>query len=234
MNQKKTNKKGRHELKYFINMADYLQLHMRLPVVLKKDKNALRNGSYSIRSLYFDNFQDKALNEKLDGLQTREKFRLRFYNNSIDFIRLEKKSKKNNLCFKESVKITKEECNAIINCDFDFLCKTKKELLQELYSKMKCQLLRPKNIVEYKREAYVFGAGNVRITIDTNVSSSLFVKEFLSKNLVTKPVIFEEFIRPMILEVKYDDFLPEIVKKILAINPRNLTSCSKYAITRLI
>lgn len=91
---------GRHELKHNINYADVLELRARLPLVASPDKHAVE-GCYRVKSLYFDNYNDKALREKIEGFSEREKFRLRLYNNDTSFIRLEKKSKKNGICFKK-------------------------------------------------------------------------------------------------------------------------------------
>lgn len=105
---------GRHELKHHINASDYAQLRARLWAVAKPDENAGDDSSYIVRSLYFDNYSDKAVVEKLSGLSRRKKFRLRYYNNDTSFIRLEKKSKANRLSFKESVAITAEKCTALL------------------------------------------------------------------------------------------------------------------------
>ena len=69
----------RHELKHEINLSDMYAIRQRLRTVMRLDENAV-NGNYFIRSLYFDNLSDKALREKLDGINCREKFRIRYYN----------------------------------------------------------------------------------------------------------------------------------------------------------
>lgn len=134
--------KFRHEYKHIINMSDMLQLKCRLARIFEHDANSQDDGTYFIKSLYFDNYADKALREKLDGVDYREKFRIRFYNNDTGFIRLEKKSKIYGLCNKISCEITKDECNSIINNDIEFLSQSSDMLKKELYSKMKYQLLR--------------------------------------------------------------------------------------------
>ncbi len=222
-------KKGRHELKHYINYADYLQLHARLPYISKQDKNVGEDGTYRVRSLYFDNYMDKALREKLDGINIREKFRIRLYNGDTSFIRLEKKSKKNGFCYKESAVIQEEECRALLNGDYSVLKKNGNPLLLELYTKMHYQQLRPKNIVDYKREAYVLHAGNVRITIDSDIRGSSSVRQFLDKDMITIPIP-----NATILEVKYDEFLPEIMRNITALPSRKATAFSKYAMTRIV
>lgn len=105
--------KGRHELKHYISYGDMLQLRARLSFVAKPDKNSADGKGYRVRSLYFDNYNDKVLKEKINGVNDREKFRLRFYNNDISFIRLEKKSKKNGICFKENATVTYEQCRRL-------------------------------------------------------------------------------------------------------------------------
>lgn len=133
--------KPRHELKYFINTADYLAIKNRIKYIASLDINASSSGTYHIRSLYFDNFNDKALMEKINGYSRREKFRIRYYNDNFDFIRLEKKSKINGLCSKFSTKLSKEECEKIINNELEWMLNSNRPLIQELYYKMKSQML---------------------------------------------------------------------------------------------
>ena len=157
--------KFRHEWKHEINFEDRLVLLARLSAVMKRDSHSI-GGEYKIRSLYFDTPGDKALREKIDGVNAREKFRIRLYNGDPSFIVLEKKSKLNGLCAKESCRLTAEEAQRIADKDADWLISSGRPLCAELYSKMKSQGLRPKTIVDYTREAFVFPAGNDRVTID--------------------------------------------------------------------
>lgn len=113
--------KFRHELKHYINYSDYLAIKSRLRTIMHIDRNANSENEYRIRSLYFDNVYDKALMEKVIGVPKRDKFRIRFYNDNHEFIRLEKKSKIRGLCLKDSERITKEECLKVINGDIEFL-----------------------------------------------------------------------------------------------------------------
>lgn len=223
------NRQGRHELKYFINYADVLELRSRLPIVAKPDPNAIDGKGYRIKSLYFDNYMDKVLREKIDGVNNREKFRLRLYNNDTSFIRLEKKSKKNGICFKESVAITEDECRRLLEGDYALLREKDNPLCLELYTKMYYQQLRPKNIVDYMREAYIYPLGNVRVTLDYDIRTSQNANDFLTAEPVPIPIsgIY-------ILEVKYDSFLPEIIRGIVSLSSRNSSAFSKYAATRII
>lgn len=222
--------KPRHELKFFINVSDYFSIKNRIKHIASIDKNSSSSGSYQIRSLYFDNFNDKALLEKVNGYSRREKFRIRYYNDNFDFIRLEKKSKVNGLCTKFSAPLTKEQCEKILNNDIDWMLTSDKSLIQELYFKMKSQMLRPKTVVDYTREAYIYRPGNVRITIDSNVRTGICSQDMFNTTLPTMKIPNNDTI---ILEVKFDEFLPDIIKDTIQTNTRKATSISKYASSRM-
>ena len=219
--------KFRHEYKHQINLADIYTLRTRLSAVAKHDPYAEEDGTYFIKSLYFDNYMDKALREKQDGVNKREKFRIRYYGTDTSFIKLEKKSKINGLCNKESCRITAEECQKIIDGDCDFMLHSEHELMRELYAKMKHQLLRPKCIVAYRRECFVYPPGNVRVTLDMNICGSNNVKEFLNPDLK-----FLQLWHNSILEVKWDEFLPGIIRDCVQTKSRRSAAFSKYAAVR--
>jgi hypothetical protein len=220
---------GRHELKHYINYADLIELRSRLPFVARPDENSVDAKGYRVRSLYFDNYNDKALREKADGANEREKFRLRLYNDDTSFIRLEKKSKKGGICFKDSAAISEQECRRLLDGDFAVLKEKKDPLCTELYAKMCYQQLRPRNIVDYMREAYVYPIGNVRVTMDYDIRTSMCIHDFFKAGQVPIPVS-----GVYILEVKYDSFLPEIIRGMVSLSGRRSTSFSKYAATRFI
>ena len=220
---------GRHELKHYINASDLAQLRARLRVMAKPDEHSLTDGGYKIRSLYFDNYSDKAVLDKLSGQSRREKFRLRYYNDDTSFIRLEKKSKANHMTYKESAVVTAEECEALLSCGYDWLNAPDRPLLMELYTKIRYQNLRPRTIVDYNREAYVYNAGNVRVTFDSDNRMSSSVAGFLNPGLATIPVSAS-----LIMEIKYDGFLPDIIRDVLQIGWRNQTEFSKYLAARLV
>ena len=223
------NVKGRHEHKLYINIADYMQLSSQLKHIAQLDKNSIGGKGYKVRSLYFDNYADKAVIEKLSGLSRREKFRIRLYNDDSSFIRLEKKAKVNRLCYKEKTPITKKQCDGILDGCFDVLKEGRNPLFWELYTKISYQYLRPKTIVDYTREAYIYPAGNVRITFDKNIKISNNVQGFFDPDLVTIPAA-----GAMILEVKYDGFIPEIIRQVIQIGDRHEREFSKYLVSRLV
>lgn len=220
---------GRHEYKHSLNFMDYQILKSRLSAVLARDKYTDQSGAYIVRSLYFDTPSDRALLEKINGVDRREKFRLRCYNTDFNFFRLEKKSKITGLSYKQTVPISREEVAALIDGDFQWMNYDQRPLVGELYSKISGQLLRPKTIVEYVREPFVFAAGNVRITLDRNIRTGLISTDFLNDQLVTIPA--DDHL--IVLEVKYDAFIPDFIVKLLQINNRQATACSKYALCRV-
>ena len=137
----------RHEWKHEISYADLLVIRQRLRAVAEPDKHA-RDGMYLIRSLYFDNARDKALREKIDGVNMREKFRIRYYNGDTTLIHLEKKSRRSGLGTKYSAVLSAEEVQKILDGTIDWMRGCDRPLVQELYCKMRSQGLRPKTIVD--------------------------------------------------------------------------------------
>lgn len=220
--------KLRHEWKHSINGADDIVITHRLRKLFKHDENADSHGVYRVSSLYFDTPCDKALRQKIDGVDCREKFRIRYYNEDFSFIRLEKKMKRNGLCGKYSAGLTAEQVESLLLGDYGFLLTSEHPLLIELYTKIQGQLLRPKTVVTYDREAFCYEPGNVRVTIDRNLRSGLGSTDFLNLRLQHVSVS-DEFV---VLEVKYDEFLPEIVRMAVAIPNRRATAYSKYAACR--
>ena len=219
--------KLRHELKHTITPGEDQILAGRLRKLFSHDAHADACGSYRVCSLYFDTPTDTALRQKLDGVNRREKFRLRYYGDDLGFIRLEKKYKTNGLCGKRSTKLTAEQVRQILSGDMDFLLNGD-TLMQELYSKMKGQLLAPKTIVTYDREAFLYEPGNVRITLDRNLRSGLASVDFLNPQL-NHTSVHDGL---TVLEVKYDEFLPELVRMAVQLPNRQAAAYSKYAICR--
>lgn len=219
--------KYRHEYKHEISRGDMLVLRSRLSAVMTSDVHAV-DGKYIIRSLYFDNMQDKALKEKINGVNIREKFRIRYYNYDTSVIHLEKKSKVNGLCLKESASLTEEQVQKILNGDCQWMANSTEALIREFYTKIICQGLRPKTIVDYEREPYIFAAGNVRVTLDYNIRTGLNGTDFLNPNCITVPAD-----DTVILEVKWDEFLPDIIRDIIQLPACRTGTFSKYAACRI-
>ena len=220
----------RHELKYQISFSDYLAIRQRLRPVMKPDEHVRSDGRYIIRSVYFDNLDDKALREKINGVQKREKFRIRYYNDDLSFIVAEKKLKCNNLCMKMDARLTEEECRALFTGNTGWMMGHPSGLIQELYCKMNSQQLRPKVLVSYTREPYVYAAGNVRVTFDSHIRSTLFHRGFLEEMVSDIGVLNEP--GDVILEVKFDAFLPDIIQSLLQTEEIRQQAYSKYGACR--
>lgn len=218
----------RHEWKHEIRYADLLAIRQRLRAVAIPDPHT-QDGKYLIRSLYFDNLNDKALREKVDGVNLREKFRIRYYNDDLSMIRLEKKTKKGGLGSKESVLLTAEEAQSLVDGNLDWMPHSGRPLVVELYRKMTAEGLQPKTIVDYTREPFLYPAGNVRVTLDYHIRTGLRCTDFLNRDCVTIPVGEN----PIILEVKWDEFLPDLIRDIVQLEGRRTASFSKYAACRI-
>ena len=218
----------RHEWKHELNYLDLLSIRARLRAVMEPDPHTI-DGKYYIRSLYFDNPNDKALREKLDGVNLREKFRIRYYNGDTSLIHLEKKSKVNGLGTKFSARLSAEEAQAIVDGDIDWMLASEHPLVQELYCKMRYQGMGPKTIVDYTREPFIYAPGNVRVTFDYDIRTGMKSTDFLNPACVTIPAGDA----PILLEVKWDAFLPSIIRDIVQMPGRHAAAFSKYAQCRI-
>ncbi len=218
----------RHELKHDITVSDMIAIRARLRAVAKPDSHA-ENGKYLIRSLYFDTPEDKALIEKQEGVSRRQKFRIRYYNGNKDIIHLEKKCKAFGVGLKVSANLSEKEAQAIVDGDIDWMKDSREELIRELYFQMKSGRLKPTVIVDYDREPFVFGPGNVRVTLDYNIRTGLKNTDFLDTECVTVPAANGI----CIMEVKWDEYLPEIIRDAVQLPYARTGSFSKYEACRL-
>lgn len=225
------NNRFRHELKYFIHCSEYEGLRNRLKNMLDYDSFSDSDGGYHVRSLYFDDVYDSALYDKSFGVLKRKKYRIRIYNKSDSVIRLERKTKYDQYILKETELMSKDEYYKILNSDADFLINKESELYKQFYTEIKYNLLKPKVIVDYEREAYVFKFSNVRITFDKGLCAGINSCDIFDKNLVTVNAFKEPI---MILEIKYNDFLADNVRTLLQISSHERSAISKYQICRVI
>lgn len=214
----------RHEIKHFITQADAVSIRKNLSVVASIDSHAQKDGAYRIRSLYFDDLRNTALWEKLDGVNERRKFRIRYYNADLSYIMLECKMKRDNVGCKLQERLTEDELRRIIDGDIAWMVSSGRPLLVTLYVEMKTKGLRPKCVVEYMRVPFVYGPGNVRVTIDWNIRTGP-PGQFMDPCGLTLPVEGD----PMLLEVKWDEYMPSIIRRATALKSRGPTAFSKYA-----
>ena len=228
----------RVEDKYIIYEDQIAYLTNRLKEIMAYDEHSSEDGGYLIRSVYFDDIDDSALFENEGGVDEREKFRIRTYERDDSFIRLEEKSKKSGLTHKESSVIRKDTVDALLRgggraelspISSRVLLSEDGFLFKKLYAKMNTMLLHPVTIVEYERQAFVEKAGNVRITFDKNIGASEYVDRFFERDIYARPVLESG---AHILEVKYDELLPEYIQQILEIGSLQRTAFSKYTMAR--
>ena len=222
--------KYRHELKYSITYADYLTLRPRLRAVLQPDPHTGPDGTYWIHSIYYDNYRDLALKEKVSGIQLREKWRIRWYDHDLTFFTLEKKQKVSDLCMKFDAPITPEECERILQGNTGWMLSSENDLEREFFCRQKAQLLQPRVVVTYTREPYIYGPGNVRITFDRDLRTSLYERDFFRPDRVD--IEAADDLGRMILEVKFDAYLPGIVSDLLQLGRIRQSAFSKYGACR--
>lgn len=215
----------RHEEKHQVNLREALVLSQRLEKLFPRDPHAGPEGNYQVVSLYYDDPYDTALRQKLDGVNRREKFRLRYYGEKPAFFKLEKKYKVKGLCGKGSCRLSREEGERLLRKDFAFLLEKEEPLAREFYAKLR-RGLAPKTVVRYTREAFLYAPGNVRVTLDGDIRAGAPERFLIPQKLL--PALGGL----AVVEVKYDAFLPEIVKLAVQVPNRQGTACSKYALCR--
>lgn len=218
----------RHELKYVCPESVLHLIRARIEPVCHLDSHTTPRGTYDIRSVYFDDARDTCLYENEDGADPREKFRIRIYNGSDSRISLECKKKERYMTHKDSCPLTRQQCWDILNGSFT-LSSPASGLLRKFYAQYSQNYLRAKVIVAYQRTPFVYPAGNVRITFDRNIGSTKDIDAFFDPQLPLRPVM------PLgkhILEVKYDEFLPDFLYQAMNLGDLQQTAFSKYYLCR--
>jgi len=220
-------KNYRQEIKFLLSPVQALLLEPRLGAVMSPDRHGAADGSYYIRSIYFDTCSDRAYSEKRAGLGTREKFRIRFYNMSPDVIHLERKEKRENLVYKEALSITQRTAEQIMNGDYRELLSCGRPLASHLYAMSRAELLKPVVIVDYTRKAYTYPAGNVRVTFDSGLQAGR-----ITENIWTPGVLSDVLEGKVILEIKFNKYLPEHIRQLICSVPGTKSALSKYSLCR--
>lgn len=218
--------KYRNEWKYLIREKDRLFIEERLSVYLQKDKNVKGDGYY-IRSLYFDDYYDSSYEEKDAGVLFRKKYRIRIYNYSDEQIKLERKKKIGAYIYKEDAPLTKEEVYKIIDGDYQFLLHSPYPLCQQFYYECMTNGMRPKVIVDYFRTPYTLEQGTVRITLDQQVCAAVGSYDIFDSTIPAFEVLEPD---KLILEVKFTEFIPDLVKQLLPAEATEFTAVSKYTL----
>ena len=224
-------KEYRHELKYVISEGEHKLLSTRIKGCLRQDRYASANGGeYFIRSLYFDDPFDSAVWDKASGDSSRDKFRIRIYNLSDSAIKLERKHKEGQYIKKDSVSLCRADCDAILSGNLECLRMNPNPFAQQFYGIFKANHLKPKVLVDYVREPYVFPAEDVRITFDKNVRTAMRCTDLFNPNTVTYPVW--DLRNCMLLEIKFNETLPQYVQELLTLGAAQRIAASKYVFCR--
>lgn len=218
----------RNEQKFVVDEHTLNVMKQNLDSIMEYDKHQ-HGDAYRIRSMYFDSYDRKSYRENDAGVEERKKYRIRVYDDPKSIIRLEIKHKLKNKNFKESCTITEQQLNDIVsnNLTFD---PTFPKPLRMLYLDIKLNLLRPSVIVEYRRTAYVYDIGNVRVTFDRNISYSYTFDRFLDQNIPLVPLLEKG---KHVFEVKYDELLPEFIAQTIETGELFRGTFSKFYFSHL-
>ena len=214
----------RTEHKFIIDQKECLRLKSIFGQIMPKDKYCVSKDGYEIRTLYFDTVGDRCCAEKEDGLRFHEKIRIRIYGISDKVIKLESKKKDGEAQVKRSMKIDREMCEELIKKNYSVLLKSSEPMAAYFYRKLSDGML-PKVIIQYQRFSYCLNVNNIRITFDSNIRATESCFDLFKENLLTHPVTPYNIV---ILEVKFNGFLLDYIKKALR-NVNTLpSSFSKY------
>ena len=220
----------RKEIKFVIDRFDIIYLLNRFNATASLDKNCNGLDGYNVTSLYFDTVTDTSYLDKLHGIVPRDKYRLRYYEDSKQRIALEHKTTDERYKYKQSVILTRQEASEILRGNVGILS-TETGVKYNFYIDYNSLGLRPRIVTRYNRIAWVYKGANTRVTIDRDIAVSNDIGSFLSDTIKTKPLPREH----NILEIKYTNFIPSILLGILRFK-RNLyqDAFSKYEAGRSI
>ncbi|MCL2697628.1 MAG: polyphosphate polymerase domain-containing protein [Oscillospiraceae bacterium] len=216
----------RHENKYLLNRGVYEILKRRCTAVMKRDENSQGDGGYRVTTLYFDDVYRTAYKDKLGGFLKRKKFRIRVYNLSPGRISLEGKYKEDEYIRKKSALLTLDEYKAVLRGDYAFCLEKQSELLRHFYAEARITGLKPAVITDYFRDAFTAEAGNVRITFDRELSTGFGSHDVFEASY--SPVC--DFPDNVVLEIKYDRFIPAYIQEIFSGVPLMGEPVSKYVL----
>lgn len=221
--------KYRHELKYYLPYTDYVVLQKRLAATMPRDPNAGEEGKYFIRSLYFDDPFDSSFSEKSAGVDDRDKFRIRYYNREPNKFKLERKRKLSGYIHKDSISLSRQECENIMQGKYAFLMERKEAFAHVMYIEFVTRYLKPVVIVDYEREPFVFPYEDVRVTFDTDIRTAYRATDLFDTQLSTYPVIDNN--QP-VLEIKFNKAMPREIHRLLQSASPQRSQISKYCLCR--
>lgn len=218
----------RHEYKYLCSRQELVIERARLFRLLKPDPHTGEEGTYLVRSLYFDDPDASCRREVEDGFDARAKYRLRIYNGSDDYICLERKAKLHGLIHKDSAAVSRELAEELILGRIPDPPDAS-PMLRRMLTDMRLRVLRPAVIVQYLRTPYILSVGNVRVTLDERIVASPAVSRFFEREIPFRQILSDG---QGVLEVKWDELLPEHLIHFLDLGSLRWTSFSKYYLCR--
>lgn len=219
----------RKEIKYVIPLETFVSLQKQLDGIMKRDVYG-QNGTYTVRSQYFDSLADQDLSDNLSGVMEKRKIRLRVYTPEDKRVKLEYKCKSGSDGVKYSLSISREEAEQMEQGQYGFLLNYQEPLALKLYHRLMCGGYQPKSLIEYDRTAYAYPVSDVRITFDYRIRACANPYGFLDKEPFFVPVSGDD---SGVLEVKYNDFLPSHIKSIVNQVDKQAEASSKYSRSRL-
>lgn len=223
-------KKYRHECKFLISAIDAELIKNKISGICMPDSHTDSDNRYFVRSLYFDTIDDSYLNENLAGINSRKKYRIRIYNFDNSRISLERKETEAGLKHKESCLLSIDQCNELMRGNILISADDNQVVLREMGVEHMLKFLQPKVIVDYLRVPYIYPLGNVRITFDYHISSSVNTEGFFDREIITSNVLDDNSV---VMEVKYDEFLPHAIRKVInKYSSYEQTAFSKYVYAR--
>src|SRR4030042_360536 len=196
----------------------------KLSRICQRDSFSDAEGGYLISSLYFDDYNQSAFFDKLSGISDRKKFRVRIYNCQSNVIKLERKIKREHIIEKSHIQISKEEYNTLVGGDVGFLRHKDDVVAKDFYLYYRTKNLRPRVVVEYRREAFIYKYGHVRITFDYLLKAGVVQKDLFSNGYMISAIPHDQ----LILEVKYTGYFPDVIRNIIQIDNLQWQSSSKY------
>ena len=219
----------RHELKYYINNGQAELISQYLKNIMLNDKNSNPSGNYFVRSLYFDTHNNKDYYEKLIGVNKRKKIRLRIYSLYSSYVKLEIKNKYNNYTHKETATISRQSALELISGKSVSLLSYNQPLCNKVFYLMHMENYFPTVIIDYFRKAYFYPFENIRVTIDSNISTKFNSYDFFNENINMIPIFNNNL---SVLEIKYNHMIPNFLQKLLSSMEVQKSQISKYCLAR--
>ena len=213
----------RHELKYETDPDKARLIRNDIAPVLKADEYADADGSYIVKSLYFETPYNSDYHDKELGVQFRQKMRLRGYGNGHTY-KLEIKSKAGDVATKYSVSLTREQAEKVANGEYDCVLEAGTANRLFIYHQLITNIYRPLMVVTYKRYPFTNPAGNFRLTFDEDIRYGVSPKAMFEDIPMTGIATDKT-----IIEVKYDDFVPDWITDYLQKSGINAGENSKFA-----